>query len=65
MEGRHSGLVPDRLIEAAGTLRRIVHRLSGIASARLAVPQPPLPAELQAARDALETRTAPPSAVVA
>jgi uncharacterized membrane protein YccC len=55
VEGQRSGVNPDRVVEAAGTLRRIVHRLSGIASARLAVSQPPLPAELQAARDALET----------
>ena len=55
MEGRHSSVNPDHVVDAAGTLRRIVHRLSGIASARLAIPQPPLPAELQAARDALET----------
>jgi uncharacterized membrane protein YccC len=52
VEGQRSGVNPDAIVEAAGTLRRIVHRLSGIASARLAVPQPPLPAELQAARDA-------------
>jgi uncharacterized membrane protein YccC len=55
VEGQRSGVNPDRVVEAAGTLRRIVHRLSGIASARLTVSQPPLPAELQAARDALET----------
>jgi uncharacterized membrane protein YccC len=55
VEGQRSGVNPDRVVEAAGTLRQIVHRLSGIASARLAVSQPPLPAELQAARDALET----------
>ena len=54
MEGRHSGIVPDRIVEAAGTLRRIVHRLSGIASGRLAIPQPALPAEVQAARAACE-----------
>jgi uncharacterized membrane protein YccC len=52
VEGQLSGVNPNAVVEAAGTLRRIVHRLSGIASARLAVPQPPLPAELQAARDA-------------
>src|SRR5262245_49666953 len=51
VEGQLSGVNPNAVVEAAGTLRRIVHRLSGIASARLAVPQPPLPAELQAARD--------------
>jgi uncharacterized membrane protein YccC len=55
VEGRRSGLDPDRIVEAAGTLRRIVHRLSGIASGRLTVPQPPLPAELQGPREALET----------
>ena len=55
MEGRHSGIVPDRITEAAGTLRRIVHRLSGIATGRLVIPQPALPAEIQAARAACET----------
>ena len=55
MEGRHSGIVPDRITEAAGTLRRIVHRLSGIATGRLVIPQPALPAEIQAARTACET----------
>src|SRR5262245_35729201 len=54
LEGRHSGIVPDRVVEAAGTLRRIVHRLSGIATGRLAIPQPTLPAEIQAARAACE-----------
>ena len=37
MEGRHSGIVPDSVVEVAGTLRRIVHRLSGIATGRLAM----------------------------
>jgi len=55
LEGRHSGIDPNSMIEAAGTLRRIVHRLSGIATARLAMPQPALPAEIQAARAACET----------
>ena len=55
LELRHSGIVPDRIVEAAGTLRRIVHRLSGIASGRLAIPQPALSAEIQAARAACET----------
>ena len=52
VEGQRSGVNPDAIVEAAGTLRRIVHRLSGIASARLGAPQLPLPAELQAVRDA-------------
>ena len=55
LELRHSGIVPDRIVEAAGTLRRIVHRLSGIATGRLVIPQPALPAEIQAARAACET----------
>ena len=55
LELRHSGIVPDRITEAAGTLRRIVHRLSGIATGRLVIPQPALPAEIQAARAACET----------
>jgi hypothetical protein len=50
LEGRQSGLSPDRVIDAAGTLRRIVHHLSGIASGRLSMPQLAVPAELQAAR---------------
>ena len=55
VEGQRSGVNPDAIVEAAGTLRRIVHRLSGMASARLEAPQLPLPAELQAARDAGDT----------
>jgi uncharacterized membrane protein YccC len=55
LEGRHSGVDPDRVIEAAATLRRIVHRLSGIASGRLALQPYALPAELQATRAACDT----------
>jgi len=55
LEGRHSGIDPNHVIEAAGTLRRIVHRLSGIATERLGMPQVALPTELQAARAACET----------
>ena len=55
LEGRHSDLDPDRVIEAAGTLRHIVHRLSGIASGRLSMSQLTLPANLQAARAACDT----------
>src|SRR5262247_1697027 len=55
MEGRHSRVNPDRVIDAAGTLRRIVHRLSWIVTARLLHPQPALPADFQAARDTCET----------
>jgi uncharacterized membrane protein YccC len=55
LEGRHSSINPDHVIEAAGTLRRIVQRLSGIASGRLALQQYALPAELQTARAACDT----------
>jgi len=55
VEGQRRGVNPDAIVEAAATLRRIVHRLSGIASARLGAPQLPLPTELQAVRDAGET----------
>ena len=55
MEGRHSGIVPDSVVEVAGTLRRIVHHLSGIATGRLAMPQTALPAEIQTARAGCDT----------
>ena len=55
MEGRHSGVDPDRVIDAAGTLRRIMYRLSGIAIGRLSMPQVAVPAEIEAAREAYET----------
>jgi hypothetical protein len=55
VEGRRSGVNPDRVIEAAGTLRRIVGRLSVIAIGRLSMPQLAVPAEIQTARTALET----------
>ena len=55
MEGRHSGIVPDSVVEVAGTLRRIVHHLNGIATGRLAMPQTALPAEIQTARAGCDT----------
>jgi len=54
LEGRRSGVDPDHVIDAAGTLRRIAHRLSGIATARLTMSGPPLPAELETARAACD-----------
>jgi Fusaric acid resistance protein family len=54
LEGRHSKIHPEGVIEAAGTLGRIVHRLSAIASGRLALPQLDLPTEIQTARTACE-----------
>ena len=50
MEGRHSGVNPDRVIDAARTLRRIVHRLSGMVTAHLLHPQPEIPPEFRKAR---------------
>jgi uncharacterized membrane protein YccC len=55
LDGRHSGLNPDHVIETAGTLRRIVHRLSGIAIGRRALQQVALPTDMQAARAACDT----------
>src|SRR5262249_28909045 len=55
VEGRRSGVNPDCVIEAAATLRRIVHRLSVIAIGRLSMPQLAVPAEIQTARTVLET----------
>ncbi len=55
LEGRHSGIVPDSVVEVAGTLRRIVHLLSGVATGRLAMPQTALPAEIQTARAGCDT----------
>ncbi|HEX3763607.1 MAG TPA: FUSC family protein [Kofleriaceae bacterium] len=54
LEGRHSQLRPDRVIGAAGTLRRILQRLAGMAMGREATPQVALPAELAAARAAMD-----------
>jgi len=55
LEGRHSGLDPDQVIEAAGTLRRIAHRLSSIVITRITTPHPALPGDIDAARAASDT----------
>jgi hypothetical protein len=55
LEGRRSGIDPDRLVDAAGTLRRMVHRLSGIAETRLLSPHAALGIEERAALDAFES----------
>jgi len=54
LEGRHSQIRPDRVIDAAGTLRRIMQQLGSMASGRLAMPQVALPADLEAARAAMD-----------
>ncbi len=54
LEGRASAIDPDRVVDAAGTLRRIAYRAGSISEARLQTPMPPLAPETQAARDAFE-----------
>ena len=56
MEGQRRSLNPNAVVEAAGTLRRIVNHLSAIASGRLSIPPLEVPARIEAARVALETR---------
>jgi len=53
LEGRRSLINHDAVVEAAGTLRRIAHRLGAIAIARLTEPTPQLDAATEAARDAV------------
>jgi hypothetical protein len=54
LEGRASGIDPDRAVDAAGTLRRIAFRAGSISDVRLQTPMPRLVPETQAARDAFE-----------
>jgi uncharacterized membrane protein YccC len=54
LEGGACGIDPDRLVDAAGTLRRIAFRVGSISDIRLQIPTPPLVPETQAARDAFE-----------
>lgn len=54
IEGRRSSFDPDAVVDAVGTLRRIAHRLAGIASERSAQPAPQLAPQIQAARDRVE-----------
>ncbi len=53
LEGRKSLINHDAVVEAAGTLRRIAHRLGAIAIGRLTEPTPQLDAESEAARSAV------------
>jgi len=52
LEGVHSGVNPDRIVDAAGSLRRIANRLGGIAAGR--AQQPPLAGGTEHARRAVE-----------
>ena len=51
MEGRTCAVYHDGIVEAAGTLRRIVNRLSSIASARVLIPMPQLDPVTEFARE--------------
>lgn len=53
LEGRMSLINHDAVVQAAGTLRRIAHRLGGIASARISDPIPRLGEETEALREAV------------
>jgi hypothetical protein len=55
LEGRVSGIDPDRAVDAAGTLRRIAFRAGSISDVRLQTPMPRLVPETLAARDAFES----------
>jgi uncharacterized membrane protein YccC len=52
LEGRKSLLDHDAVVQSAGTIRRIAHRLAGNAVWRLTSRRPPLDAAAEAARDA-------------
>ncbi|MGD9763846.1 MAG: FUSC family protein [Candidatus Binatia bacterium] len=49
IEGAASGVDPDAAVNAAGILRRLVHRYALLRRSRRTAPRPPLPAETAAA----------------
>lgn len=53
LEGRKSLIDHDAVVQSAGTIRRIAHRLAGNAVARIANPRPRLDDASEAARDAM------------
>ncbi len=53
LEGRRSGIDPDCLVDAAGTLRRIVLRLAGISSGRILTAAPRLDEATETVREAV------------
>jgi hypothetical protein len=53
LEGRTSLINHDAVVQAAGTLRRIAHRLGGIASARIGDPIPRQDEDTEALRQAV------------
>ena len=54
LEGRRSGIAPDRLVDAAGTLRSMVHLLAVIAEAQISIPHLALSIEAQTAHKSFE-----------
>jgi Fusaric acid resistance protein family len=54
LEGRASAIDPDRVVDAAGTLRRIAYRAGSVSDVRLQTPMPPLAPETRSARAAFE-----------
>src|SRR5260370_42176907 len=52
MEGRRGLIDHDAVVQSAGTVRRIAHRLAANASRRITDPMPRLDATTRAARDA-------------
>jgi uncharacterized membrane protein YccC len=55
IEGGRSGLDPDAVVDAVGTLRRIAHRLSSVAVGRGSQEMPALAPQVQSARDAIDS----------
>lgn len=55
IEGGRSGIDPDAVVDAVGTLRRIAHRLGSVAAWRNSEEMPPLGPEIQTARDAIDS----------
>ena len=55
IEGERSGFGPDAVVDAAGTLRRIAHRLGSVAAGRNSQEMTALAPRVQAARDALDS----------
>jgi len=55
IEGGRSGLDPDVVVDAVGTLRRIAHRLGSVASGRNSQEMPALEPRLRTARDEMDS----------
>ena len=58
LEGRKSLIDHDAVVQSAGTIRRIAHRLATNAAVRITNPRPRLDDATEAARDAISRRSA-------